>query len=101
MKWKYENAASAPARFAGTLAAVSFHRRRSVSTSRRTRSSPNMYTLFPTISAPPPRKEDRRLLTGARRNGADLAREGLLPPAGAPAAEADARIHKPALYRVR
>src|SRR2546425_12860749 len=97
MKWKYENAASAPARFAGTLAAVSFHRRRSVCTSRRTRSSPTMYTLFAMISASPPRKEDRRLLTGAGRYVDELTREGMLHLGVVRSAEAHARITKLAL----
>src|SRR3989442_1458530 len=101
MKWKYENAASAPARFAGTLAAVSFHRRRSVSTSRRTRSSPTMYTLFAMIGASPPRKEDRRLLTGAGRYVDDLTREGMLHLGVVRSAEAHARITKLALDEAR
>src|SRR5256712_546112 len=101
MKWKYENAASAPARFAGTLAAVSFHRRRSVSTSRRTRSSPTMYALFAMIGASPPRKEDRRLLTGAGRYVDDLTREGMLHLGVVRSAEAHARITKLALDEAR
>src|SRR6266446_5738196 len=101
MKWKYENAASAPARFAGTLAAVSFHRRRSVCTSRRTRSSPTMYTLFAMIGASPPRKEDRRLLTGAGRYVDDLTRDGMLHLGVVRSAEAHARITKLALDEAR
>src|SRR5437773_4666822 len=101
MKWKYENATSAPARFAGTLAAVSFHRRRGVSASRRTRSSPTMYTLFAMIGASPPRKEDRRLLTGAGRYVDDLTREGMLHLGVVRSAEAHARITKLALDEAR
>src|SRR5437879_12548102 len=83
MKWKYENATSAPARFAGA--------------SRRTRSSPTMYTLFAMIGASPPRKEDRRLLTGAGRYVDDLTREGMLHLGVVRSAEAHARIPKLAL----
>src|SRR5947199_10494357 len=101
MKWKYENATSAPARFAGTLAAVSFHRRRGVSASRRTRSSPTMYTLFAMIGASPPRKEDRRLLTGAGRYVDDLTREGMLHLGVVRSAEAHARITQLALHEAR
>src|SRR3989441_10294613 len=53
------------------------------------------------IGASPPRKEDRRLLTGAGRYVDDLTREGMLHLGVVRTAEAQARITKLALDEAR
>ena len=53
------------------------------------------------IGASPPRKEDRRLLTGAGRYVDDLTREGMLHLGVVRSAEAHARITKLALDEAR
>src|SRR3989338_6535726 len=53
-----------------------------------------MYTLPTMIGASPPRKEDRRLLTGAGRYLDDLARPGMLHIGMVRSAHAHARVLK-------